>query len=514
MLAARTSQEQLPALARVRGVRIGDDIPGIGADLRGIGEKLIRTLLDVQFGSFPVQAVFAGGVGDAVQPPGFVPHAQLLLFRIPPDAAVLRCSYGLNAVDANAFELGLRFQDRVVFVLGCQMERARERGFLDQEVVHEQLAAHVDGEHSRYMFEVRHGHGAVVVRIDGCRRPLLGEPDAVVEQLPAVLRPGRPRRGRTERCFELAWDEQHAPFAGPDALPRLQFLLVHPTHVERVAAERQKALDVSLLKPGDGEIGVEACRSIDPGSRRDDVNQTGGRAGELQIVDAGAQKRTALQGVRQRGNGEVAVGEECCAGLEAGGLARRNGDLCSLPFAERRPRQRTGEVNHPTLRGEDHAPLLQVQPFSRFQSLLVGGADVVVLLVEEVKLRDGGFLKAELQERPGLRISAAVGGGGDDEYDAGAGAGDVGRSNARLEHGAAVKRFRHLVFGSVRAIGEQVLVLDQAGSPAGVIGAGQYGALAGQRGGAVIVRAQVPSPGTGPRRICFGGNQHRCRQQR
>ena len=68
------------------------------------------------------------------------------------------------------------------------VKRAFQVGALDEEIIHEQLPADVDGDHLRRTLQIRHRHRLGGVGIEPPRRPLQREFDAVVEDR---LRTGR-----------------------------------------------------------------------------------------------------------------------------------------------------------------------------------------------------------------------------------------------------------------------------------------------------------------------------------
>ncbi len=72
---------------------------------------LVGSRYYIQIRTFPMYPVFACGVCHSVQPSGFIPHFEELVFRIPPYAAI----FGTGSGDAVSplFQFRLRFEYRV-----------------------------------------------------------------------------------------------------------------------------------------------------------------------------------------------------------------------------------------------------------------------------------------------------------------------------------------------------------------------------------------------------------------
>jgi len=134
---------------------------------------------DVELRALPVDAVGAGGEGGAVEPAGHVPEFEQIVLRVVPGAVVEgrghRAEAGVHLlVGFGAEHRALRMDFR--FAIG-----ACQGGLCDQEVVHEELAAEVDGDDLRGMGEIGDGDRLARAFDHVARRPGLREGDAVVE---------------------------------------------------------------------------------------------------------------------------------------------------------------------------------------------------------------------------------------------------------------------------------------------------------------------------------------------
>lgn len=177
--------EYLVALPESTTFVIRHNVPRVALVFRR--KHAVRSRLDIQLGTLPIQAVFAGGVANRVNPAGFIPHLENLLFGIPPHTAVFGTCNGVSRpVD---LERCLGLQYRVAFILPRQMKRPFQSGLFDKKIIDKELPAHIDGNHGGRMFQIRHGHGVRIVRPHVPRRPNFWKTNAVVKQFAGVFRP-------------------------------------------------------------------------------------------------------------------------------------------------------------------------------------------------------------------------------------------------------------------------------------------------------------------------------------
>jgi len=148
----------------------------------------VRARLDQQGRLDPAQAVFRDGVAGAVQRAAHVPHLEALVFRVVPDPVAIGnrvrpvISFPALIRIAFGFPRPIRPENRIALVGNRPVELALQGRFLDQEVIHEQLPAHVDGNHGGGMRQVRHGHRLARIGVH-LRRPAVRKDDPVIEPL-------------------------------------------------------------------------------------------------------------------------------------------------------------------------------------------------------------------------------------------------------------------------------------------------------------------------------------------
>jgi len=126
---------------------------------------------DVEGGFVPVNGVRGGGIagGRTAQ----IPELEEPGSRVIPDAV----AEGHGVVDLPCFILGHHGVGGVHFRF---VKSAVKCSGFDQEIIDEELAADVNGNDRRRVFEIGHGHG--LPREGSLGRPLLGEANAVVEE--------------------------------------------------------------------------------------------------------------------------------------------------------------------------------------------------------------------------------------------------------------------------------------------------------------------------------------------
>ena len=174
--------KHLESLLPVRGLLVqpdADPVPLISlpADQDSVGARV-----HVQAGSGPVNPIPAGGVGNAVEPAGVIPHLEQPVLGVVKHAVIE--GTGHRPEPPVHLQGGLRLQYRVLRVQAGPVIRTLEGAAGDEEVVHEQLPPPVNGDDLGNLRQVGgRGRRAEILRgIAG--RPGSGEPDAVVESLP------------------------------------------------------------------------------------------------------------------------------------------------------------------------------------------------------------------------------------------------------------------------------------------------------------------------------------------
>jgi len=199
-----------------------------------------------------------------------------------------------------------------------QMVHVQEIGGVDQESIHEKLAAGVDADDLWGMVEIRHGHGRVRLRIDVLGRPGLREHDAVVELLALVFRPWFLNGGLGD-CLTEA--EKDAPLAEPERLACGERLTVKLDALVGVGAEElERRRFGDPLEAVRGEAGRDRGGAWHVG-RRQCRKRAGLGAAHAEAVDARAEKGLAPERGWRLDERVRAVGEEAYAGLENRSLA-------------------------------------------------------------------------------------------------------------------------------------------------------------------------------------------------
>ena len=170
--------EHLEPLGRF-GVGVEPDQRAVAPPAGRMRDHGVGTRNHVQGRSLPVEPVAAGGESRAVEPAGVVPELEGVIGRVEPGAVVE--GGGDRAVAAVQLQVGFGRKDRRGLVdPGCVVDAA-ERGVFDQEVVHEELPAHVDWDHAWRIGQIRNRQ-RIATWFNAAGRPLGGELDAVVER--------------------------------------------------------------------------------------------------------------------------------------------------------------------------------------------------------------------------------------------------------------------------------------------------------------------------------------------
>ncbi|OQC23445.1 MAG: hypothetical protein BWX70_02817 [Verrucomicrobia bacterium ADurb.Bin070] len=222
---ARPAHEHLVALLRIGRLPIGHHGPRVGRQIRR--QHLIGSRHHIQLRPLPIQTVGAGGVADGVDPAGLVPELEQPFIGIPPEPAALRHGCGVPA--AVQFQLGLRAQHRVPGIFLGHAEDALQCAGRDQEIIHEQLPAHIDGNHFRRRGQIRHRHRRPVRRIHGARRPIGREFDSIVKPLAASGQEVERRR----RPGGLRETGQHRPLGKAEGLVLRDLFLIGAADIKR-----------------------------------------------------------------------------------------------------------------------------------------------------------------------------------------------------------------------------------------------------------------------------------------
>ena len=188
--------EELEPLRRVGGVVVQPDRGGVAVGLEDdIGAQQIERRAG------PVQPVL-GERQTGAHRGGAIPHHEGAVLRLIPYAVAER---GGEREQGALFPNHLRPQHRRAGVIFRAMKPAVQGGGLDQEIVHEQLAADIHGNHRRRLREVRHGHWLARSHLLGRarRRPRAGKHDAVVERFgcPNREEAGNEQQGEWQREF-------------------------------------------------------------------------------------------------------------------------------------------------------------------------------------------------------------------------------------------------------------------------------------------------------------------------
>ena len=117
----------------------------------------VRAGLHIQRGAVPMESILARGVAGPIEPARVVPHLEKVIRGIKPHAIIEE--RGQRQLAMGHFQRRLRFQDGVALVTLRVMKDAPEVRFLDEEIIHEKLPAHIDRNDFRRMHKIRHRGG-------------------------------------------------------------------------------------------------------------------------------------------------------------------------------------------------------------------------------------------------------------------------------------------------------------------------------------------------------------------
>ena len=182
--AAERAEEDEPP-ARVFRLRVEPD----GRRIAPARVDDVRTGAHVEARLRPVKAIGRGREARRGVVSAHVPHLEEIVFGVVPDAVAVGHRHGIAGLPRL-----IRLEDGIPGIVRRAMIRARERRLGDEEVVDEELAAHVDRNHGGRIDEVvrRHWIGRKRRRVG---RPGRRKHDPVVEHFarPTARFDGRDR---------------------------------------------------------------------------------------------------------------------------------------------------------------------------------------------------------------------------------------------------------------------------------------------------------------------------------
>ena len=145
--------------------------------------------LNVERRLLPMDAVSRGRVSDVLPHPSSVPQLEDLVLGIEPDAVAKDGNGGNGSEDLEDTTLVLVFpgfvglQNRIFGTILRPVVGTRQSRLLDEKIIDEQLASHVDGDHGRRAHQVlgiRRRRAAQPLYL---WRPGVRKSDAIIEQL-------------------------------------------------------------------------------------------------------------------------------------------------------------------------------------------------------------------------------------------------------------------------------------------------------------------------------------------